>query len=116
MNEPITIVDRGRGLQLSASRITLQDLVPYFQKHYADDEIIRWIPSLTSAEIAVVRRYYAEHQHELDEQDCRVRQRIAESVRQQEMCPRLAAARRRGARKPAVLREKFAQRNLSRGI
>ena len=28
----IEIVDRGRGLQLSTSRVTVQDLVPYFQE------------------------------------------------------------------------------------
>lgn len=31
MNTDIQIVDRGRGLQLSTSRVTVQDLVPYFQ-------------------------------------------------------------------------------------
>ena len=30
MKPEIQIVDRGRGLQLSTSRITVQDLVPYF--------------------------------------------------------------------------------------
>ena len=61
MTHPITIVDRGRGLQLSTSRITVQDLVPYFQDNCADDEIIRWIPVLTAEEIAVVRQYYLDH-------------------------------------------------------
>jgi hypothetical protein len=31
----IAIVDRGRGLQLSTSRITVQDLVPYFQRGWS---------------------------------------------------------------------------------
>ncbi len=32
MKKTIEIVDRGRGPQLSTSRITVQDLVPYFQR------------------------------------------------------------------------------------
>src|SRR5713226_7186585 len=59
--ESIQIVDRGRGLQLSTSRVTVQDLVPYFQQGCSHEEIIRWMPTLTAEEIAVVERYYREH-------------------------------------------------------
>lgn len=82
MKTDIQIVDRGRGLQLSTSRITVQDLVPYFQRGCSHDEIIHWIPSLSPEEIKVVERYYREHQAELDEQDCRIRERTQERVRQ----------------------------------
>src|ERR1700682_574556 len=74
----IEIVDRGRGLQLSTSRVTVQDLVPYFQEGCSDEEIIRWIPTLTGEEIAVVRRYYRDHQEELDEEDRLIRARTTE--------------------------------------
>ena len=67
MQKEITLVDRGRGLQLSTSRITVHDLVPYFQNGCSDDEIIRWIPNLTSEEIRIVERYYWQHRDELDE-------------------------------------------------
>ncbi len=73
----IEIVNRGRGLQLSTSRVTVQDLVPYFQDACTYDEIIRWIPTLTHEEIAVVDKYYREHREELDEQDRRIRERSA---------------------------------------
>jgi hypothetical protein len=56
MSSAIQIVNRGRGLQLSTSRVTVQDLVPYFQEGCSYDEIIRWIPTLTHDEIAVVER------------------------------------------------------------
>ena len=78
MKTEIEIVNRGRGLQLSTSRVTVQDLVPYFQEGCSHDEIIRWIPLLTHEEIAVVKRYYLEHQAELDEQDRRIRERTAQ--------------------------------------
>ena len=40
MQKEITLVDRGRGLQLSTSRITVHDLVPYFQEGCSHDEIM----------------------------------------------------------------------------
>ena len=58
MNEPITIVDRGRGLQLSTSRITVQDLLPYYRDGTSNDEIRRWIPALTDDEIAALPYAY----------------------------------------------------------
>ena len=69
----IELVDRGRGLQLSTSRVTVQDLVPYFQEGCSHAEIIRWIPTLTVEEIAVVEHYYRAHQRELDEEDRLIR-------------------------------------------
>jgi len=85
MKTDIHLVDRGRGLQLSTSRITVQDLVPYFQEGCSNEEIIRWIPTLTAEEIAVVERYYREHQAELDEDDRLIGDRTAERVRQQRL-------------------------------
>jgi Protein of unknown function (DUF433) len=58
MQKEIRVVDRDRGFQLSASRITVHDLDPYFQVGWSDDEIIRWIPNLTPEEIRIVERYY----------------------------------------------------------
>jgi uncharacterized protein (DUF433 family) len=85
MTKEITLVDRGRGLQLSTTRITVQDLVPYFQQGCSHEEIVRWIPSLTHEEIAVVERYYQEHKEELDEGDRRIREYRKEQVRLQRL-------------------------------
>jgi len=74
----IEIIDRGRGPQLSTSRVTVQDLVPYFQEGCSYEEIIRWIPTLTVEEIAVVHSYYRDHQRELDDEDRLIRARSAE--------------------------------------
>src|SRR5437899_3452256 len=83
MSREITIVDRGRGHQLSTCRITVLDLVRYFQKGSSPEEIIRWIPTLSREEIAVVERFYREHQEEFDEKDRRARQRREEQIRLQ---------------------------------
>jgi uncharacterized protein (DUF433 family) len=75
----IQIIDRGRGPQLSTSRVTVQDLVPYFQEGCSFEEIRRWIPTLSAAEIAVVERYYREHRRALDEEDRLIRERSAQN-------------------------------------
>lgn len=77
MNGNITIVDRGRGPQLSTSRITVQDRVPYFQLNYGYDQILEIMPTLSVAEIQVVERYVEEHREEVMEEDRRIRQRSA---------------------------------------
>src|SRR5438477_12455011 len=67
MNQEITLVNRGRGLQLSTSRITVMDLVQYFKRGCSDEEIVVTIPSLTPEELALVEAYYREHKAELDD-------------------------------------------------
>jgi len=108
MRNEITLVDRGRGLQLSTNRITVHDLVPYFQDGCSHDEIIRWIPSLTHEEIRIVERYYRQHQDELDEYERRIRAYRAEQIRLQ----RLRFPEREGNRQErlAQLRQLLRQR------
>ncbi len=69
MSSKIEIVNRGRGPQLSTSRVTVLDLVPYLQDGCSYDEIIRWIPTLSREEIAVVESYYRANNEALDKQD-----------------------------------------------
>ena len=73
MSKDVNLIDRGRGLQLSTSRITVHELVPYFQEHCSYEEIMRWLPSLSRDEIELVERYYLEHKQELDEYELSVR-------------------------------------------
>lgn len=77
MNAEVTIVDKGRGPQLSTSRITVQDLVPYFQLNYSYDDILEIMPTLSVAEIQVVERYVDEHREEVMEEDRQIRERSA---------------------------------------
>jgi uncharacterized protein (DUF433 family) len=79
----ITLVDRGRGLQLSTSRITVMDLVQYFRDDWSHEEIMQWIPSLTHEEIAVVEAYYRGHKEELDEEDRKITEYREEQARLQ---------------------------------
>lgn len=78
MDGEIAIIDCGRGPQLSTSRITVQDLFPYFQWGYSNERIIgEAMPSLSAAEIDAVRRYVDEHREEVLEEDLRIRERNA---------------------------------------
>lgn len=77
MNKEIAIVDKGRGAQLSTSRITVQDLVPYFQLKYGYDEILKIMPTLSVAEIQAVERYVEEHYDEVMEEDRQIREQNA---------------------------------------
>jgi uncharacterized protein (DUF433 family) len=109
--ETIEIVERGRGAQLSTSRITVQDLVPYFQGGCTHEEILLWMPTLTSDEIEVVERYYREHQAVLDEEDQRIRAHVAEQLRLQRLRFPEEPREARLARMKETLRRRQKERN-----
>lgn len=77
MKTEIAIIDKGRGPQLSTSRITVQDLLPYFQLNYSYDDILEIMPSLSVPEIQAAERYVQEHRAEVMEEDRRIRERNA---------------------------------------
>src|SRR5262249_2614486 len=116
MNTEIAIVDRGRGHQLSTCRITVLDLVPYFQKGCSYEEITRWIPTLSHQEIAVVERFYQDHKEECDEMDWRARERRAEQIRLQRLkFPQLNGSREeRLARLQRLLEKRRQEKNGER--
>jgi len=85
MTTQITIIDRGRGHQLSTCRITVLDLVRYFQRGCSYEEINRWIPILSHEEIAIAERFYRDHKDEFDEKNRRAQERREEQLRQQRL-------------------------------
>jgi len=109
--ETIEIVDRGRGPQLSTSRITVQDLVPYFQEGCSHEEILRWIPTLTPEEVLVVEQYFREHQTELEEEDKQIRAYVAEQIRLQRLRFPEESRDVRLARMKEALRQRQKERN-----
>jgi uncharacterized protein (DUF433 family) len=100
--ETIGIVDRGRGPQLSGSRITVQDLVPYIQQNYTHEQIQEIMPVLTDEEIRAIEQYVRENFEAVMEQDRRIRERAEsrrktpdqEEAERQERLARIEAARR----------------------
>jgi uncharacterized protein (DUF433 family) len=111
----IEIVDRGRGPQLSTSRITVLDLVHYFQNGFPHDEIIRWIPSLTHEEVAVIERYYLEHQAGFDEKERRVQEIRAEQIRLQRLrFPEIEETREQCRERLNLLAQRLQEKNGAR--
>lgn len=103
MSHEITIVDRGRGPQLSTSRITVQDVVPYLQQQFTREQIREIMPVLSDDEIQVIERYVEEHYDEVMEQDRRIRERAAA----RRNSPEIEEIRRRGREKLEALRKQF---------
>jgi uncharacterized protein (DUF433 family) len=103
MKAEITIIDKGRGPQLSTSRITVQDIFPYFQLNYSHDEIRQIMPSLSVAEIRAVERYVDEHREEVREEDRRIRERNATRRNP----PRVEELLRKSHKKRLALQEKL---------
>jgi uncharacterized protein (DUF433 family) len=108
MTNKITIVDRWRGPQLSSSRITVQDLVPYFQRKCSDDEILEIMPVLSIEEIRVVERYVQENFEAVMEQDRRIRERNVNRINP----PEIEEIAQRGKGKLESLREQFTFREI----
>jgi uncharacterized protein (DUF433 family) len=103
MTKTIEIIDRGRGPQLSNSRITVQDLVPYFQQKLNHERILEIMPALTLEELTVVERYVHENFEAVMEQDRRIRERNA----RRKNSPEIEEILRRGGEKMRALREEF---------
>lgn len=105
---PVQIVDRGRGPQLSTSRITVQDLVPYFQQNFTHEQIREIMPILSVEDIQAVEGYIQENLDAVMEQDRRIRERNAarqllpeiEEAERKERLQRLESARE------SILRQK----------
>lgn len=68
----IEIVDRGRGPQLSTSRITVLDVFYYLHRGYDFAFIHEALPSLSREEFDAIAGYVHEHHDELAEKDRRV--------------------------------------------
>jgi uncharacterized protein (DUF433 family) len=106
MIEAIEIVERGRGPQLSTSRITVQDLVPYFQRKCSYEQILEAMPVLSVAEIQVVEQYVRDNYEAVMAQDRLIRERNA----RRKNPPEIEAIRQLGEQKMASLRKQFKER------
>jgi uncharacterized protein (DUF433 family) len=80
--ETIEIVDRGRGPQLSTTRITVLDIFYWLHRGSGWEDIQKSMPTLTREEFDVVMDYVDQHRDELVEADRladeRTERRIAE--------------------------------------
>jgi uncharacterized protein (DUF433 family) len=107
--EALQIVDRGRGPQLSSSRVTVQDLLPYYREDASNEQIRRWIPSLSDEEITLLKDYIRDHYAEVLQAEKEIK---AYHDRMRAMQPAWTQANDHLTleQRSALLREKLAQR------
>ena len=67
-----TVVDRGRGPQLSTCKITVQDLLSSFKAGKTDTEILRWYPQISAEEVQLLRQYFLDHTAEVLAEEVRI--------------------------------------------
>jgi len=65
MGKSATIIDVGRGPQLSTRRIAVQDLLPFFKRGDSNAEIFRWYPQLEQCELDLLRQYFVDRPEEV---------------------------------------------------
>jgi uncharacterized protein (DUF433 family) len=78
--ETIEIVDRGRGPQLSTTRVTVSDVFYWVHRGYSWDEIREEMPFLTREELDVVAHYIQAHHEELVAEDRRMEELIQQRI------------------------------------
>lgn len=123
MSDQIQIVDRGRGAQLSTSRLTVLDVFYYLHRGYDFEAIHLAMPSLSRAEFDVVLAYVAEHREELIERDRRADEFLKRGMAEQhargglfgESEPNLTTAER-VARLTERMKQKIAEKNGARHL
>jgi uncharacterized protein (DUF433 family) len=114
----IEIVDRGRGPQLSTTRITVADVFYWLHRGYGEDEILEILPALTRQELDVVLEYVKIHRDELAEEDRQMDELIEQRMAQQHARGGIFAAadenltvEQRVARLREIMNRKIAEKN-----
>lgn len=117
-NATVEIVDRGRGPQLSTSRITVLDVFYWLHRGYDFDVIHQVMPIVTRAEFDLVLDYVNAHREELIEQDRRAEEYIQQRVAEQHArggifapAPENLTTEERVARLKEKMRQKQAEKN-----
>lgn len=82
--ETIRIIDRGRGPQLSTTRITVLDIFYYLHRGYDFDTIHEVMPSLSRGEFDAVLEYVKAHHDELVEKDRQAEDFIQDGIAEQQ--------------------------------
>lgn len=114
----IQIIDRGRGPQLSTTRITVLDVFYYLHRGHNFDVIQQVMPTLSPEEFAVVVEYVNAHHDELVEKDRKAEDFIRKGIEAQRVRGGIFAEpdenstpEQRVARLKDILRQKTAEKN-----
>ncbi len=69
----LQIIDKGRGPQLSSSRVTVQDILPFYRDGASNEMIRQWLPSLADDEIDLLRNYIVDHFDEVNQLEAEIK-------------------------------------------
>jgi len=114
----VSIVDHGRGPQLSTTRITVLDVFYYLHRGYDFDTIHEIMPTLSREEFDVVAEYVTAHHDELVEKDRKAEEFIRKGVEAQRARGGIFAevdenltTEQRVARLKEIMKRKMAEKN-----
>jgi uncharacterized protein (DUF433 family) len=88
------IIDRGRGAEIAATRLTVYDILDYVQMRWGHARIALWF-RISSDEVLAAIRYSEEHRDEVMADDQRILDRNAAARNPPEVEEKLKGARAR---------------------
>jgi uncharacterized protein (DUF433 family) len=116
--QTIQIIDRGRGPQLSTTRITVLDVFYYLHRGHTFEYVQQAMPSLSREEFDVVVQYAKAHHDELVEMDRKAEEFIRQGMAAQRARGGIFAESEEGmtteqhiARLKEIMRQRSAGRN-----
>ena len=74
--QPVSIIDRGRGPELAGTRITVYNLLPYFELGW-HHSTIAMVHGISSAQVLAVKEYFEQHKEEVLAENAKILARIA---------------------------------------
>jgi uncharacterized protein (DUF433 family) len=74
--QPIAIINRGRGPELAGTRITIYNILPYFEAGW-HHSTIAMVYGISSAEVLAFKDYFELHKEEVLAENAKILARIA---------------------------------------
>jgi hypothetical protein len=86
--EPVIINDylynRGRGVELRTSRITVLNIFPFLRAGHTDAEILEWHPAMNAEGLAAIKEYVEQNYEQVVEWDRLADERTARAIAEQD--------------------------------
>jgi hypothetical protein len=86
--EPVIINDylynRGRGVELRTSRITVLNIFPFLRAGHSDEEILEWHPIMSAKDLAAIKEYVELNHEQVVEWDRQADERTTKAMAAQD--------------------------------
>jgi uncharacterized protein (DUF433 family) len=107
--QPIAVINRGRGPELAGTRITIYNVLPYFEDGWTDSAIAE-VHNLSCDQVVALRNYFEQHREEVLVENAKIVERIAQGNP-----PEVEARRAKSHAKLQTLRQEL-QRKRRQGV